>query len=275
MKTGGSTEERRKEVQVRQDLIKQYLMKTPNTQIKYVDLSALFDVNADTIRRNCTDMAETDKTIHLSRGAVFYVPPTRYSDNRTEEGYSDPTAFAAINNVEKPIKEISSYEVIKMPKAGDVWDVKCATGNVEKYIVIAVNEDDEYATCIQYFAKDSEMESSCKKLYSKPIKYFRSRTWGTPLSQLTKYKNMIRDYLDIDAEEKVVEKIVEKVVEVPVEKVVEKVVEIPECNIGEPVTSGKLYTQEELDMEIIKMRAEIYKECMYLMAGRKEMFCNE
>ena len=270
MKTGGSTEGRRQDVRARQELIKQHLMKTPYMSVGYKDLSTLFDVNADTIRRNCTDMAETDNTIRLSRGAVFYVPPTRYSDKRTEEGYSDPTAFAAINNIEKPIKEIASYEEVKMPKPGDVWDVKCASGNVEKYIVIAVNEDDEYATCIQYFPEDADMESSCKKIYSKPIKYFRSRTWGTPLSQLTKYKSMIRDYLEIDAEEKVVEKVVEVPVEKIVEKVVEVPVEIPEWNIGEPVTSGKLYTQEELDMEIIKMRAEIYKECMYLMAGRKE-----
>lgn len=270
MRTGGSVEERRKEVQARQELIKQHLMKTPNTQIKYKELSGLFDVNLDTIRRNCVDMAEIDRTIRLSRGAVFYVPPTRYSDKRTEEGYSDPTASAAINRIEKPIKEIPPYEEVKMPKPGDVWDVKCAQGGTGKFLVLAVNEINEervYVTCIEYKPEHEMMLESCKKLYSKPVKYFVERTWGTPLSLLTEYKNTIRDYLDIDPEEKVVE----KVVEVPVEKIVEKVAEVPEVRAAEPIASGKLYTQEELDMEIIKMRAEIYKECLYLMAGRKEM----
>ena len=273
MKQGGSTEERRKEVRARYELIKQHLMMTPNKPVKYADLSGLFDVSKETIRVNCQVMAASDSTISFIKGAVLYVPPiepvaeNRYSDNKTEEGYIDPTAYAAMVNLEgKGKKEPDMQENIEtIPHAGDVWDVRCSSGVIEKHVVIAVNEIDGYATCIKYCPEEEDMDRSCTKLYSKPLRYFMSRTWGTPLSQLTRYKNLIRDYLDIDPEEKIVEKVIEKKIEVPVE------VPVPEVRVAEPVTSGKLYTQEELDMEIIKMRAEIYKECMYLMAGRKEM----
>lgn len=258
MARGGSVEKRHEEIAVRRGLISDFIKDNPNKPLKYTFISSMFDVGLVAIRNDCCALSEVDNNFILSRGAVMYIPPTRYSDKKNDEGYNDPTAAAAIGSVEPKVIKMNA-ENVRGPKPGDVWNVKCASGDVHKFLVIAVNEDRDYVTCVAYEAEHNDMIESCKKLYSKPVKYFVERTWGTPLSLLTEYKNAIRDYLGIDPEDKVVEKIVEK--EVPVE------VPVPEVRVSEPVSSGRLYTQEELDMEIIKMRAEVYKECLYLMAG--------
>lgn len=269
MSKGGNTERAHEEMTTRRELVHNHLISNPDKPMKFNELTSLFEVSDWTMRKDIAAIAEEDASINFLRGAVVYVPPTRYSGNKNEEGYSDPTAAAAIESVEPKVIKTNA-ENVRGPKPGDVWDVKCASGGTGKFLVLAVNEINDgrvYVTCVEYKPEHEMMLESCKKLYCKPAKYFVERTWGTPLSLLTEYKNVIRDYLEIDPEEKVVE----KVVEVPVEKIVEKVVEVPEVQVAEPVSSGKLYTQEELDMEIVKMRAEIYKECLYLMAGRKEM----
>lgn len=262
MSKGGNTERAHEEMTTRRELVHNHLISNPDKPMKFNELTSLFEVSDWTMRKDIAAIAEEDASINFLRGAVVYVPPTRYSGNKNEEGYSDPTASAVVSKVTGGTP--TSENTFIPPRVGDVWDVKCSSGDIEKYIVLAINEEDSYATCILYYPEEDEMERSCKKLFSKPIRYFKEKCWGTPLSQLTKYKNLVRDYLEIDPEEKIVEKVIEKKIEIPVE------VPVPEVHVAEPVSSGKLYTQEELDMEIIKMRAEIYKECLYLMAGRKE-----
>jgi len=261
MTKGGNTVKMREEMETRRKLITDHLIENADTSVKLGQLTTLFGVSDWTMRKDCVAISESNPAIRLLRGAVMYVTPTKYSGNRNDEGYADPTGSSAIGST--PPQNASGFVT---PKAGDVWDVKCASGGIGKFLVLAVNElidGRDYVTCVEYKPEHEMMLESCKKLYCKPAKYFIERVWGTPLSLLTEYKNVIRSYLDIDPEEKVVEKIVE----VPVEKIVE----VPEVRVAEPVTSGKLYTQEELDMEIVKMRADIYKECLYLMAGRKEI----
>ena len=255
MTKGGNTVKMKEEMETRRKLITDHLIENANSSVKLGYLTTLFGVSDWTMRKDCVAISESNPAVKLLRGAVMYIPPTRYSGNRNDEGYADPTASSAIGNT--PSQNASGFVT---PKAGDVWDVRCSTGKTEKYIIIAINDEDEYATCIKYCPEAEDMKKSCKKIYSKPLKYFEERTWGTPLSQLTKYKNMIRDYLGIDAEVRVEEKIKIERVEVPVE--------IPVVQEGcVECTSDKIYTQADMD----RTRADIYKECLYLMAGRKEI----
>ena len=259
MTKGGNTVKMREEMETRRKLITDYLIENADTSVKLGQLTTLFGVSDWTMRKDCVALSESNPAIRLIRGAVMYVAPTKYSGNRNDEGYADPTASSAIGST---LSQNTSGFVT--PKAGDVWDVRCSTGKTEKYVVMAINDEEEYATCIKYYPEAEDMKKSCKKIYSKPLKYFEERTWGTPLSQLTKYKNLIRDYLGIDPEVKVQEKIVEKV---KIEKV-EVPVDIPVAQEGRvECTSDKIYTQSDMH----RMRAGIYKECLYIMAGRKEI----
>lgn len=246
----------------RREAIKEKLQKNPGVIFSYKQIKDEFNLSAFILRTDMAAIMESDSNIVKANGEIYYKttnPPTihevkkpeRYSETKNIEGYSDPTASSAI----KGLLTISDKTMI-MPRPGDVWNVKRSNStDYELYIVLAVNVDKQTATCIKYSKED--LADTCDIcLFTKPLKYFvsTSRSWTMPLSFMTKVKERIGEFLDIPVKE--VEKIVEVEKEVPVE------VEKPAVNTG-------LYTKAEVDLMLLKQKADIYEECFRMMAGER------
>ena len=239
------------------------LRANPGKEVSIDEIMRYYNVCRNTALSTVNFIIGQDSNFVRAKGSnlsyVGKIQPAyeRYSPAKTNEGYNDPTAAAVIRKEEKVV----NFESEVKPKPGDVWKVKCQVGADELYVVLAVNEEEAYATCIKYVPKEknfADYENSAKKLFSKPIKYFIEKTWGIPLSELTKIKGMVGAYLGIESVERVVE--VEKIVtkEIPVE--------VPVAVASDD--SGKIYSQEDMDLALLKQKAEIYETCFLAMATR-------
>ena len=246
----------------RKEQILNTLKSNPGKSVKTSDLMKMFDINYKTFWNDLKDLKKQDKNVITTRGAVTYncpdtssillvVKPERYSEDKNHEGYPDPTANNAIKDTDKE-------ESIKMvhrgiPKEGEVWQVTAMNKKSELYIIVAVNYDKEYATCISY-VPNVEAEECDIKLYSKPLRYFERKSWGMPGSYMSILKERLAEYLGIGT------KIVEKIVEVPVE--VNKTVEV------EKSSSNGSYTKADVDALLAIQRADIYEECFKALVKR-------
>lgn len=240
----------------RQNQILTTLKNNPGKSVTTKSLQDILGVNYSTLWEDLKALKKIDNNIVRTRGAVAYngaivtvLKPERYSDNMNNEGYNDPTASDAIKTTE--------FKVINksVPKPNEVWNVQSQTvKGGELYFVLAVDPDEEYATCIKYVPSIEASDISIK-IFSKPLKYFTNRSWGMPLSYVTTIKERLASYLGIN-----LSVVVEKVeVPVEVEKIVEK--EVEKAGVGE-------YTKVEVDALLDKQRADIYEECFKLLAKK-------
>lgn len=233
----------------RQQHILDTLKKNPGKSVTTKSLQEMFNISYAMLWQDLKDLKEIDNNVVRTKGAVSYngpsvaivVKPERYKEAMNSEGYNDPTANAAIKSVsEKLVKK-------SVPKVNEVWEVTGNKGS-DLYLVLAVDLNEEYATCIQYVGNMDANDISIK-LYSKPLKYFDHKAWNMPLSCITTIKDRLASYLDIKPEAVEVEKIVEKVVEKEI-----------------PGKAGAEYTKAEVDTLLAEQKAEIYEECFKVLA---------
>lgn len=197
----------------------------------------------------------------------------KYNVKKTEEGYSDPTAAAAIKTVDSKI-----YGEFT---PGDIWHVSASNGSIEKYLVVASFAG--CATCLQVLNNKNDYNPvihmcvslvknefvDCRRLVSKPSKYFLEKDDSYHVTNFDAIKMRIAALNDLVVEkpvEKIVEKIVEKPVEKVVEKVVEKTVEVPvevpvEKIVEKPVEA--LSHEIEMKLALAEQRAEIYQSLVW------------
>lgn len=232
-----------KEKTERRNSILMYLHSNPNKGITPKQLRDIFNVSAATINRDINFICDNnDSIIKDGFHILFKTDGDRYDFNKTEEGYSDPTAAAVISLETSPIRVFHSE-----PKAGEVWKVKSSKvrDGSELYIVVAVDIDLDIAICTPYTVSSKEsIIKNCHKLYSKPIKYFISKSWGLPLSTIEAMKEELANYLGIKTE--------------------------PDTEESKSVKrySEKLYTKEEVDALLTAQKADIYEKCFNALANR-------
>lgn len=180
----------------------------------------------------------------------------KYSVKKTEEGYNDPTAAAAITNIDNDI-----YGEFT---PGDVWWVSASNGTTEKYLVIQSFAG--CVTCLQVISRDRcnynpvihacvNMQYNevvdCRRLLSKPSRYFLEKDENYHVTNFDIIKHIIANLNGLCTEpiETKVEVPVEVIKEVPVEKIVEKRVEVP---VAVP--------SDDTELALAKQRADIYEQ---------------
>lgn len=180
----------------------------------------------------------------------------KYSVKKTEEGYNDPTAAAAITNLDNDI-----YGEFT---PGDVWWVSASNGTTEKYLVIQSFAG--CTTCLQVISRDRcnynpvihacvNMQYNevvdCRRLLSKPSRYFLEKDENYHVTNFDIIKHIVANLNGLCTEpiETKVEVPVEVIKEVPVEKIVEKRVEVP---VALP--------SDDTELALAKQRADIYEE---------------
>ena len=221
---------------------------------------------------------------------------TRYGPNKNSEGYSDPTAAAAIkSSLSAPIK------VPVLQKPGEVWEwnkaIYTAADCVENFaIILAVSK--KTVTCAtvkpidEYYEEKEDIAlnirgkmfyGSPRRLFCKPPKAFDCRKYTLKDEEFKELRNKIAEILGAEkiVEKTVevpveVEKIVEKTVEVPVEKIVEKTVEVPvevekivERNVADVETLNSLMEARQ-QLAMAEQRADLWERAYYTLATGKE-----
>lgn len=244
----------------RRETIYSTLKKNPDKELKVKDLSKMFNIVYNTAHSDVFSLIDKygHHNISYDHGKIRYIGSNvdeaveektkRYPDYKNDEGYMDPTASKAINNVEP--KKVEFKKTVEFAP-GQVWDVKSSNGTTEKYIILSVEWTDSFAICTPYFTNDVEGNiSSCHKLYYKPLKYFIERSWNIPLSMLTDIRNELSSFLGIE----------------PVEKIVE--VKVPEKVVETATNPDAIYTEADMEMALTKQKAEIYEQCFKMMCSR-------
>ena len=249
-----------KEKDDRRNKLYSFLRKNPGKEFSWKQLSPVLGVKYAAVIRDMDALVDEYETISrtsvgiMYKGDLIMEEKDRYPITKNNEGYSDPTAAATLIKEQKEETKKESHKEITNPKAGEVWHVTRSDGKDDDILlVLAVDTDKGFATCCPYCIKSVSTPSEYNRLFTKPIKYFRSKAWGMPLSVMIETRNALRDYFEIDPELIEVEKIVEKPV----------TVEAPAA-----VTGDKLYSQTEMDMAIAKCKAEVYEECFKALARR-------
>lgn len=175
----------------------------------------------------------------------------RYDYKKTEEGYSDPTAAKALDNLD--------IYGSKIP--GSVWKVQSSKGNDEEYLVIQsyrdcnlclqvmTGEEGYNKLCCVLINLQEKKYVDCRKLVVKPERYFAESTSGIDAKTFDKVRMKILNVIDIPVQ--TVEK--EVIKEVPVEKIVEKEVikEVP-VEVDNSI--------DAVDLAILRRERDIYKE---------------
>ena len=177
----------------------------------------------------------------------------RYSVNKNDEGYSDPTAAAVI-------KSMDNIYGSKVP--GSVWSVSSANGKVEEYLILSdfrdccsclmlLNDKNQYnpVYCVAVdFKTDSYVD--VRRICPKPSRYFLQ--YEFEIKNLEAVQNRINKIFRFPMSEKTVE------VRVPVERIVEVekevIKEVPAENTIEPV-----------EIALLRQRAEIYEKCFTML----------
>jgi len=270
------------EKRIRQSTMLDMLSDNPGKAFSVQQLMAHFKVSKATVMRDVHDLAAVSPEIVFTGGYICYGPKAnngqavandRYDASKTEEGYNDPTAAAAIFKADTPEPVATADDMI--PKPGEVWDVQLAADKgVMKVVVLAVTTDAScpFVTCVEYAPSFDALKA--KKIYSKPLKYFMAKCWDVSPGYRYNIWTTIRDYLGIEPE---IVTQVEKI-EAPVmtgtpatdaepeivtqdEKVEAPVMTGTHATDAEPAT--RTYTQDELDLILAEQKAEIYAECFF------------
>lgn len=251
-----------KEKEDRRNKLYSFLRKNPGKEFSWKQLSPVLGVKYAAVMRDMDALVEEYEAVSrtsmgiMYKGDLIMEEKDRYPITKNNEGYSDPTAAATLIKEQKEEAKQESRKEIANPKAGEVWHVTRSDGRDDDILlVLAVDTDKGFATCCPYCIKSVSTPSEYNRLFTKPLKYFRMKAWGMPLSVMIETRNALRDYFEIDPELIEVEKIVEK--PVTVEKVVES-----------QVPGDKLYSQIEMDAAIAKCKAEVYEECFKALARR-------
>lgn len=187
----------------------------------------------------------------------------RYSVNKNDEGYSDPTAAAVI-------KSLDNIYGSKVP--GSVWSVSMANGKIEEYLVLSdfrdrcsclmlLGDEDNYnpvyCVCVDLQRKKYV---DVRLISSKPARYFLQ--YEFEIKNLEAVQNRINKIFNFPVQEKTVEvpvpveveKIVEKKVEVPVE-----VIKTVEVQVPVPVEIDRDKTVDAVDTALLRQKADIYE----------------
>lgn len=207
----------------------------------------------------------------------------RYPWGKNDEGYSDPTASKAI---EKADKEAAEKEAL--PKFGEVWEVRHATGDLGMFFVLwsaptqasGFYISDKTGTTDKagdIFIKheDKAYLGSTLMICAKPVKYMNQKLWDALEVDGKAVRRLVAKQLDIKPvvryeekekivyKEKPVEKIVykDKIVEKPVEKIVykDKQADIPD---------GYLHWKDAVINDLCH-QLEIYKDMLDRLAPVK------
>lgn len=188
----------------------------------------------------------------------------RYSVNKNDEGYSDPTAAAVI-------KSMDDIYGSKVP--GSVWSVSSASGKVEEYLILSDFRD--CCSCLMLLtdkaqwnpvycvAVDFKTDSyvDVRRICPKPSRYFLQ--YEFEIKNLEAVKNRINKIFNFPVQEKTVEvpvpveveKIVEKKVEVPVE-----VIKTVEVQVPVPVAiDDRDKSVDAVDTALLRQKADIYE----------------
>lgn len=183
----------------------------------------------------------------------------RYSVNKNDEGYSDPTAAAVI-------KSMDNIYGSKVP--GSVWSVSSANGKVEEYLILSDFRD--CCSCLMLltdkaqwnpvycvavdFRTDSYVD--VRRICPKPSRYFLQ--YEFEIKNLEAVQNRINKIFRFPVQEKTVEVPVpvevEKKVEVPVE-----VIKTVEVKVPMPVEIDRDKTVDAVDTALLRQKADIYE----------------
>lgn len=177
----------------------------------------------------------------------------RYPDTKNDEGYSDPTAYAAMKAAENKPTDHS----------GEIW----YTGGGLCYIlgekgraVLGLRLLENFAgtpvCALNFVIEGKSYTADGARVTSFSSSKLENRITTCETEQDRRRLDGIRRYIctmifGFDMKPKVVEKVVEKRVEVPVEKIVEKKVEVP---IKQDDTT-LLH-----EMEVMRVQLDIYKD---------------
>lgn len=239
---------------------------------------------------NKTDMKEETKAEETPVEVVEQTEKPqavdKYDHAHTEEGYYDPTAYAAMR----------AFDNDRISR-GDIWEITSSNGNTESYVVLGSRA--RCATVIEvYFSKydifEGEIpECECvqvagkdvyfnpSKIYTKPAKYFSHKVGEfseDAFSNLLAYVSLYFGISGVQVLVKTKEVQVEVEKEVPVPVEVEKEVQVPIAVEVPAPTSVTVngYTEEELaakikeavDAAVFKCEHDIYKELLYKAVGK-------
>lgn len=183
----------------------------------------------------------------------------RYSVNKNDEGYSDPTAAAVI-------KSMDNIYGSKVP--GSVWSVSSANGKVEEYLILSDFRD--CCSCLMLLTDKSQWNPvycvavdfttdsyvDVRRICPKPSRYFLQ--YEFEIKNLEAVQNRINKIFRFPVQEKTVEVPVpveiEKKVEVPVE-----VIKTVEVKVPVPVETERDTTVDAVDTALLRQKADIYE----------------
>ena len=171
----------------------------------------------------------------------------RYSVNKNDEGYSDPTAAAVI-------KSMDNIYGSKVP--GSVWSVSMANGKIEEYLVLSDFRD--RCSCLMLLGDDANynpvycvcVDLQRKKyvdvrlISSKPARYFLQ--YEFEVENLNTVQEKIQKIFKMPVQE--------KKVEVPVE-----VIKTIEVKVPVPVETERDNTVDAVDTALLRQKADIYE----------------
>ena len=251
-----------KEKEERREKLYLFLRKNPGKEFSWKQLSPVLNVKYNALNRDMDALVSEHDDISRTSVGIMYngeivdmstdKKTDRYPVTKNSEGYHDPTAAATLIKEENAEKK-SEKNTKTDPKAGEVWHVARSDGKDDDILmVLAVDKEKGFATCCPYCTESVSVPSEFNRLFTKPLKYFKLKAWGMPLSVMIETRNALREYFEIDPELIEVEKIVEKPVAVN----------------APAVTTDKLYSQLEMDAAIARVKAEVYEECFKALVKR-------
>lgn len=190
----------------------------------------------------------------------------KYKD-KTEEGYNDPTASAAIHN--------QKGDVLEKLYPGAVYGIRLGKADSTQALmgVLCLNYDDENIYGLSIYRRGDIPPAGTSHMFN--INGFYIDIRGTKCFNRTRIvkelfffndhkdfvvvKNAMAAKLGLPYSTK--PKVIEKIVEVPVEKVVEKMVEVPVEKIVE------IPADNSVELQLATQRAVIYEDiCNKLLA---------
>lgn len=199
----------------------------------------------------------------------------KFPDHKTEEGYPDPTATAAMSeNESKPYIE-----------SGSVWKYGGSNGKKSYYMVVAPGIDestliplypyysiipkDRVPNCSGFIFNGERWFYDFSRITTKPNKYFLEKQFVVRTDILREVGENIARYLGIKGSEPTVKEVVK---EVPVEVIKEIPVEvIKEVEVAKG-DSGRISEEEvmkRIEEAVIRERAKIYEEITFKLLERQ------
>lgn len=198
----------------------------------------------------------------------------RYPDTKNDEGYADPTAYAAMKAAESK----------QTDRSGEIWDTSsglCYILGEKGKAVLGLRLIENFAgtpvCALNFVIEGKSYTADGARVTSFSSNKLENRITTCKTEQEKRRLDGIRRYIcasifGLDMKPKVVEKIVEKRVEVPVEKIVEKKVEVPvekivEKKVEVPVKQDDTALMRE--MEVMRVQLDIYKDMVDRLLPKK------